>query len=562
MGNVAPNQENVFMKKMSILLCVFAAFSVAQDVSLLEGKLLGHDGKPMVLANLTLLKTQYDRDPLQSVEADKDGHFSMKIEGFGVYTLLVSGVHHEAEYHKIYVPNGSKIDLKIQLTTIRYLKEISEVQIMGDWNSFNFKTASRMDPASDGTFVFEIPSEETSVGYELLGITEQGNSVNGTQQDSFKFDGGGDYISVVNNSKKIIYDPGKRIISNTAPSFAFGDSDSLAAGMTRALKLQDEQIQVMMKTSRQAFQSNIPPQKALSELNWDDAFKRVQQEKDRVKDQLTKDFLEVITIQIHSYAGTSENEKVVQLAKQVLTQNNAKSPFWELAHPSFLITCAMASPEVMALYDQIIDQHPNQDVRFNAFQSKFFNVSQSEDTALQRTLYEKLVHDFSDLREAEYLIQKFNPDRAIKVGKQVPDFSIASMQDKSVVLSRKAMKGKIYLIDFWATWCGPCVGEMPNLHKAYEMFHPKGFEIISLSFDASPQAVTKFRGGKWKMNWNHGFVEQGFENDLAKAFEVKGIPKPILVSADGTILAEEGELRGERLIMTLDRVLAEKDGAN
>lgn len=111
------------------------------------------------------------------------------------------------------------------------------------------------------------------------------------------------------------------------------------------------------------------------------------------------------------------------------------------------------------------------------------------------------------------------------------------------------------MIDFWATWCGPCVGEMEALHKAYAKFKDKNFVILSVSFDASPQDVLKFRQDKWQMPWLHAFADQGFDSKMAKDFETIGIPHPILVDTAGTIVATEEDLRGESLEKTLEKYL-------
>jgi thiol-disulfide isomerase/thioredoxin len=135
-------------------------------------------------------------------------------------------------------------------------------------------------------------------------------------------------------------------------------------------------------------------------------------------------------------------------------------------------------------------------------------------------------------------------------------FSVAALDDSTVTYSNESMKGKVYLMDFWAVWCGPCIGELPNLEAAHQKYRDEGFTILSLSFDGQPGDVTKFRTeGEHKMPWLHAFVPGGFRSDLATTFQVLGIPKAILIGADGSIVAAEGELRGEALDKTLARVL-------
>jgi thiol-disulfide isomerase/thioredoxin len=111
------------------------------------------------------------------------------------------------------------------------------------------------------------------------------------------------------------------------------------------------------------------------------------------------------------------------------------------------------------------------------------------------------------------------------------------------------------MLDFWATWCGPCITEMPYLHAAYEDWRDAGFTILSLSFDLAPEDVENFRAeGDWPMPWLHTYVEDGADSDLAEELDVVNIPRAILIGRDGTILATNEALRGEKLELTLARV--------
>ena len=136
------------------------------------------------------------------------------------------------------------------------------------------------------------------------------------------------------------------------------------------------------------------------------------------------------------------------------------------------------------------------------------------------------------------------------IGQFAPEISLPSPDGKEIALS--SLKGKLVLIDFWASWCGPCRKEMPNVVKIYSKFKNKGFEIYGVSLDQDKEkwmeAITKDG-----INWPQVSDLKYWDNVAARIYNVQGIPYTVLIDKDGKIIAKN--LRGQELEKKIAEVL-------
>jgi thiol-disulfide isomerase/thioredoxin len=137
-----------------------------------------------------------------------------------------------------------------------------------------------------------------------------------------------------------------------------------------------------------------------------------------------------------------------------------------------------------------------------------------------------------------------------RVGKPL-DLNFKAVDGRDVDLSK--MKGKVVLIDFWATWCGPCVAELPHVKAAYDELHSKGFEIVGISLDNDKSKLTKFTAEK-KMEWPQYFDGKQWENEISTKYGIQSIPAMWLVDKKGNLrdINARDDLKGK-----VEKLLAE-----
>ena len=150
---------------------------------------------------------------------------------------------------------------------------------------------------------------------------------------------------------------------------------------------------------------------------------------------------------------------------------------------------------------------------------------------------------------------------ALAVGTQFPEFEVQDLSGKPLTLAQH--KGKVVLIDFWATWCPPCVREVPNIVKIYEKYHAQGFDVIGVSLDDDQPQLERFIKER-QMAWPQFFDGKGRDNQLALKFGADAPPNFYLLDRTGKIIATDripdtmGQLRGDDLEKAVAAAVARK----
>lgn len=193
-----------------------------------------------------------------------------------------------------------------------------------------------------------------------------------------------------------------------------------------------------------------------------------------------------------------------------------------------------------------VKDHPKSMVSVLVLQTMGNNLDDSE----LEQLYTALDTSVQNSQMGESIGTRLAAEKKTAVGQTAPDFTMNDTDGKPVSLS--SFRGKYVLIDFWASWCGPCRQENPNVVKAYNEYKDKNFTILGVSLDKTKDDWEKAIKAD-HLAWNHVSDLQYWDNSAAKLYGVQAIPANFLIDPDGKIIAKD--LRGEDLENKLAQVL-------
>ncbi|MGE0635742.1 MAG: redoxin domain-containing protein [Bacteroidia bacterium] len=261
----------------------------------------------------------------------------------------------------------------------------------------------------------------------------------------------------------------------------------------------------------------------------------------------------------YTIKGSPESEKIANLfngMKQTFATRDSLSKLYNmLAQQGKLdsITAASLTSQFLSINksnrDYILNfANENSNSLLPLLAVEYLN--QQEDVAEIAKIVEGLNANFPNSDYVKPLVARVSELKRLAIGSEAPEIVVSDPEGKQIKLSD--LRGKVVLIDFWASWCRPCRMENPNVVKVYQKYKDKGFEVFGVSLDkGKPEWVEAIKLDG--LTWKHGSELAFWNSSFVKTYNIDGIPKTVLVDKNGIIIAKD--LRGPQLEQKLAEVL-------
>jgi len=513
--------------------------------AVVSGTVTGTDGAVPKKARVSVQVGGRLGETMRSVPLGPDGTFQVALDTAGVSQLAVAGVHRSEATPTTYLVRGDTARMEVRLAPPDVDEDAADLSVRGAFNEFEVRSGMvPMTGRKDGAYTATVPASGDSLAYQIVAETESGRvSLSGTDADRYEYrDRRTGYQSVVaapGDSVTVTLDPARFPDEGGGTEVAFADSTSPAARY--------HQFAASLQTRYEAYNRARRSDRGQADtIDWAAHHRKIRNVLEQQVDARRRNAY------LATYLEYTPDVDPA-LAQRAINQIAADDPAWGLGGFRVLPYRAAAAAGDLStyrpfLYD-VLRSHPSVELRAGLLLQMLANAKQEGAEDRQRLLYAWMAGEYSDTRYAEIARSRFNPDKRVQAGRSVPRFEVGALRDDRA-FTPADFEGRHVLIDFWATWCQPCIEEFPNLRTAYRRYDRDELAILSVSLDEERKTVTTFLQDR-DLPWQHAVAEEAFGSPIAKQFQVTGLPKPVLVGPEGTIVAAQARLRGEALMETL-----------
>lgn len=422
-----------------------------------------------------------------------------------------------------------------------------------------------MTPLGDGRYFIDVDNPDGTITYELGNVTET-HTVNGTLADRYEYDGGGDYASILTRNEatvRIIYDPALRARLGVPSRVRFNDSASASADLAEVSELTLPHFALVTVAP---WTTSADP----SASDADSSASRYRPAAQAANSESPAERRAALVVALNSMltdappnaTGTQashegDHDPKASLARRALTEIDPTDLVWALDPDAFREAIELCGGEDRnaAYVSHFVNSQPAPEP-VACYLASEISANQNNPGKLRRLRHFLASDRFASTSFAEQARAGYAARAALFRGKPLPDFTVTSLDGRGQY-SPLALRGRVYLIEVWATWCGPCVAGMPALHAAFAKYgqntRHRPLHILSISLDDSPDDVVAFRKSQWPMPWQHAKATRTEEMRLTSLFG-GAIPFYALVDEQGNVIASSPQLHPGDLPMILDRM--------
>jgi thiol-disulfide isomerase/thioredoxin len=511
-----------------------------------NGQALSLYGLQLIDANDGWLGTPY-----KSVLGGVDDPASLYIPNEKPVILRIVAPGHHPKFTFL-IPDFDIINIEVSLKSSPMPDDPSPLAV-GNFNNFDSRSGVKMEKSSDGIWNASIETELDTVRYFVVfNSLVAGPGTNG----KIVINDNAPDISEAFLSE-LVREEGKSFfeIEFDASQYNFGNDKSefkIVSDIPSDLKGIAEVYNLMTdEYMNQLFASvshHLRGDEGRYEHNYDFYLTELEHFEESFNHPKVSTAADLARFRFRREIGLSKDDAISFLEKI-----EADSPLWMIHFTALTDAVNLAGlHDYTDLLESIVEKSSYESLRGEALYNLIRYHYREENEEEWHSTFFELVSNYPDHFRTGFAYQNYAPEQPIAEGKALP-YNEFNLLEGGGTINLHEIEESYLLVDFWATWCGPCIAAMPKLHELSERYEDSDFAILSISVDEDINRVHSFRN-EWKMPWYHGHQKQS--SQVIREMGIVGVPHYILIGPDRTVLSnDQAKLRGEDFSEVLDSYL-------
>jgi thiol-disulfide isomerase/thioredoxin len=511
------------------------------------------EGQALPIYGLQLIDVNNDwlGTPCKSTLGEENLPASLYLPGEEpvIMRIVAPGYHPKFTF---LMPDFSNIEFIVSLKTPSMPDEPSPVAV-GNFNNFDFRSGIHMEQRADGVWNATVETELDTIRYFVrFNSLVAGPGTNGKIVINDAPGISEAFLSEIvmkenESTVEIEFDASEYNFDDDESGFKIiSDIPSDITGIAQVYTLMTDEFMNQLFAS---VSHHLRGDEGRYEHDYDAYLTELKQLEKSFNHPSVSIAADLARFRFHRQIGLSKDDAI-----SLLDKIEADSPLWMIHFTALTDAVNLAGlNDYSNLLQSIVAESSFESLRGEALYNLIRYHHQEENEEEWHSAFFNLVSNYPDYYRTNYAYQNYAPEQPIVEGKTLP-YNEFNLLEGEGSINLHHIEESYLLVDFWATWCGPCIAAMPKLHELNEKYKGSDFAIISISVNEDPEHVRSLRN-EWEMPWYHGHQTQSSQE--IREMGIVGVPHYILLGPDRTVLSNnQSKLRGEELSNIIDNYLA------